>query len=116
MSELRQDPDRVPGRVLWVGGAHAVLVIVASVAVVVGLAFVWRGRVVSNPGGAWEERVPAGVSHVASAPYDRTSESEREARAAHERLSTYGWVDRANRRIHVPIDVATELYLQEGAP
>jgi hypothetical protein len=33
-----------------------------------------------------------------------------------ERLTTYGWADRANGTVHIPIDKAKELLLQRGLP
>jgi hypothetical protein len=116
MMDLRQDPDRVPGRMVLVGAVIVVITIIVSVLAVVALTYGWRGRLASNPQGAtWEGRVPTEVSHVESAIYARATDAERDANAARLRLSTYGWVDRGHERVHVPIDVAMDLILAQGA-
>jgi hypothetical protein len=112
MIDLHQDPDRVPGRVVLIGALVVIMTIVASALAVVALTEGWRGRLGSNPGGAsWESRVPAEVSHVEAAPFVRASDAERDAEEARLRLRSYGWVDRAHGRVHVPIDVAMDLLL-----
>jgi hypothetical protein len=113
MIELRQDPERVPGRTVLLGAVVVVATIVLSVLAVIALTEGWRGRLRSNPGdAAWESRVPARVGRVDSAIYARPTDAERDASAARQRLGSYGWVDRGGRRIHVPIDVAMELLLE----
>jgi hypothetical protein len=114
MMDLRQDPDRVPGRLVLAGGLVVIATIIVSVLAVVALTEGWRGRLASNPGDGWESRVPVEVSHVESGPYARPTDAERDASTAHRRLGSYGWVDRAHGRIHVPVDVAMDLMLAPG--
>jgi hypothetical protein len=113
MIELRQDPDRVPGRRMALSGLIVLAVIVGSVVVVVLLTLAWRGRLASNPGRGilWEERIPQDRSHVETAIFGRPTDAELDARAARQRLGSYGWVDPAHGRVHVPIDVAMDRYL-----
>jgi hypothetical protein len=50
---------------------------------------------------------------VQSNPADDLSILRRQEDAA---LVSYGWVDRANGVVHIPIDVAMQLVLKEGLP
>jgi hypothetical protein len=113
MMDLRQDPDRVPGRVVALGAVIVVATIILSVVVVLVLTEAWRGRISTSAGGASVGRVPSEVNHLESGPFDRRTDGERDALAARSRLGGYGWVDRARGRVHVPIDVAMELLLAE---
>lgn len=46
-----------------------------------------------------------------------TSQSLKDLHAhEHEQLSTYGWVDKQNGIVHIPIERAMELTLQQGLP
>ncbi len=112
--DVRQDPDRVPGRLVVVAAIVVVVTIAVSVVAVVLMTGELRGKLRSNPqGAAWEEHIPAQVGHVESAPFGDATDAEREALAAREHLASFGWVDRTRGRVHVPIDVAMDLYLQQ---
>jgi hypothetical protein len=37
-------------------------------------------------------------------------------RAKNQELTTYGWLDRKNGVVHIPIEQAMDLYLRQGAP
>lgn len=45
-----------------------------------------------------------------------TAEIEEHAREERQRLATYGWIDRQNGIVHVPIERAMALTLERGLP
>jgi hypothetical protein len=114
MIEIRQEPERVP-----------VQVILMSVVVVCGVMIAMSFVVLLLYRSSWFERggrtldkatrlqVPEQASQVESHVFRLQTAAERGAHAAHIRLQRYGWVDRSKRRVHLPLSVATELYLAE---
>jgi len=99
-------------KVLLVAGAALLLFTVATVAQWLAM----RG---------WEREprptVPAEVGRteigmVNQAPFEQDTRAETLRRRQRERLSTYGWVDRDARLIHVPVeDAMRQLLTEEGA-
>lgn len=55
---------------------------------------------------------PKGPQHLQVAPINRLLTLRRQAEA---RLHSYGWVDRSNRIVHIPIERAMELVARRNA-
>ena len=117
MKHPPQEPDVLPGRTVTGVGVGVVLATVAGVLIATGI-----GRCRSRQlGHAW---VPVPVPQITgdiNAVETRPFSVEAQGLAAHQReetrLHSYGWSDRAHQLVHVPIDVAIDLYLstQRGA-
>jgi hypothetical protein len=112
---MRQEPDRPNVAALaWIG--VAVLVVFAGCLIAVAL-FV-KGRTVAlAPTG--EPPPPATIRQaqigmVNQRPFGKEASNAEIQRRAHERLSSYGWVDRDAGIVHLPLDRALEL-VQSGA-
>jgi|GEM_PF-6301305 len=107
MNEIEQD-TQAPFRAPVVRSTVVVLgVILASVLVVLG-SLVWlRGHTHATERDAWR-RVPDQVSALELKGFV-TPPALAKDRA---RLRQFGWVDRKKHLVHVPIDVAMELYLK----
>jgi len=114
MIDVRQETDRIPGRPLgYIAAGVVASILLAAVVVIVieALApYTTRGLQTKMPGG-----IPRDVGHVEAFLYQVPTDAERQKAEALVRLSTWGWTDRAARRIHVPLTVATRLYLEELA-
>jgi hypothetical protein len=52
---------------------------------------------------------PSGVEDASL--FSTTVAGERRTRESRERLQTYGWVDRTRGIVHIPIEVAMQLYI-----
>ncbi len=110
MRHPAQEPDRVEGRLIVVVLAG---VIVASTVGVLGARWIERGR----GEGTRALSMPVEVNAIETRPFGDAAEGLEEHRAAEAWLSSYGWVDREAGLIHVPIDVAIDLYLaRQRAP
>lgn len=105
MIHIEQEPDRVPSRPIRVSVIVIAIAIAGSIGAVVLLAGPDLGEVV-RPRVAPPERIDTQVF-----PLETPAEHARFD--ADVRLHAYGWVDRAHGIVHVPLDVATDLYLQE---
>jgi hypothetical protein len=104
--DLRHERDAIPGRALAMvvaGGAVAILVAVIVVEMLGG------SVPIAGP------PPPRERSYVEAHEYRLETDAEQQRRAADAHLRSSGWIDRAHLRIHVPIDVATKLYLDEEA-
>jgi len=106
MIEIDQEDDVVPARpIRWSA-------IVVGVAIVLGIV---ATMLLEGPAPARvESAVQARPLRTEATPFQLPTEAEQLRAAAERRLDSYGWVDRANGTIHVPLDVAIEHYL-EGA-
>jgi len=111
MITIEQEPDRVPHRPLVTSAVVVLVAIAASVAVVILLAGRNLGLALDNIA-----TQPTPSARIETEPFAVETASERLQRAAVERLETWGWVDRTAGRIHVPLDVAIEIYLAEEQP
>jgi hypothetical protein len=105
---IEQDPDRVPRRLIRWSLIAIAVAIAASVGTVLLLAGPGLGETIGE--GA---PIAAPPPQLDSEPFHTDTAPERERRAAAERLAHYGWVDRRAGLIHVPLDVAIELFLAE---
>jgi hypothetical protein len=102
MTTIEQEPDIVPRRPLTV----AAIAIAVGIAVSAIVAVLLGGRYIPSRGD------PALAPRIDRELFEIPTGAERDARAAEARLRRYGWVDRERRIVHVPLDVATEMYLK----
>lgn len=106
MTRFEQEQDRVPiGKVAW---ATAFVVVVSAL-------FVGGAALLSTAparlGQPIQTTTAEEVNEIETHTFDQMTAAERQAIAARMRLSSYGWVDRERRIIHIPLEVATDLYL-----
>jgi hypothetical protein len=106
MTRIEQEPDAISGRALGKAGA----LIVAAMAICIPLTWLLADcgadpRVEESP-------PPSTAGRLELDLFSRTSmTSEQERRAARERATSWGWVDPQRRRVHVPLEIAIEIYL-----
>ena len=105
---IQQEPDRVPRGLVRVSAVAVAVAIAASVGAVLLL-----GRGGLGEMGRVDSRPPENLDVEL---FQLEAPGERMRRLGDDRLGRYGWVDRARGLVHVPLDVAIELYLQERAP
>ncbi|MBA3538628.1 MAG: hypothetical protein H0T79_03295 [Deltaproteobacteria bacterium] len=105
---IPSEPDHVRRRPLVQAAIVIVVSIIASILAVVLLA----GRQLGLAEGRLDppERIDTRV-------FQLETDAEAAVRASAKHLQSYGWVDKQRQRVHVPIEVALELYLkQEQSP
>lgn len=109
-----QEADVVPGRKLLVTGAGIVVAIIVCVLIAWGL-----GRCTATD---WSETrrtpaapIPLEVNAVETVVFMAEAQGLEGNLRAEEYLRSYGWVDPSAQIIHVPIEVAFELYLSRQA-
>jgi len=107
MIEIEQEPDRVPSRPIRASVIVIAIAIVCSIGAVVLLAGPDLGEVV-HPRVEPPERIDTQLF-----PLETPAEHARFD--ADVRLHAYGWADRSRGLVHIPLDVAAEIYLQEHA-
>jgi hypothetical protein len=116
MKHPPQEPEVLSGRALAGVGTGIVLILVVAVMIALAL-----GRCRSRElGHAWvPARVPqitGDINAIETRLFSIDAQGLEEHRREDTRLRGYGWIDRAHRIVHVPIDVAIELYLsQQGS-
>jgi len=105
---IEQEPDRVPRGLVRISAAAVAISIAASIGATLLL-----GRA-----GLYEARTPESPpsTHLDLRLFDLPTEAEQLWLRADARLQRYGWIDRSRGIVHVPLDVAIELYLGEQAP
>ena len=106
MIEIEQEPDRVPARPIRASVIIIAVAIAASIGAVVLL--VPDLGEVAHPDVDPPERIDTQVF-----PLETPAEHARFD--ADVRLHAYGWADRAHGLVHIPLDVAAEIYVQEHA-
>jgi hypothetical protein len=111
MIPIRQEPERIPRGLIRISAIAIAIAIAASVAVTVLLARGSLGEVMRP-----EALQAAPRARIDARLFTTEAEAERIWRLADERLRSYGWVDRGRGVVHVPLDLAAELYLEERAP
>ena len=113
MKHPPQEPDLVPSN-LVVAAILGVIVAIAIGCVVAQGVATWRTAALAGDPSAPAEQmqgIPAEVNAIETPPFSVGAEGLEEHRVAADWLSSYGWIDRGRRIIHVPIDVAFDLYL-----
>jgi hypothetical protein len=103
MIEIQQEPDKVPRGLIRLATIVAVLSILGSIGATVLLGRGTLGELV-----VVESKSPARIERQ---PFQVYTEWEVLDRSSMQRLRGYGWVDRSRGIVHVPLEVATELYL-----
>lgn len=107
MSIIEQEPDRVPPRLV----RRAALVLGVMIAGSVGATELLG----PNELGETDRLQDWRAAQIEIAPFQVRGAPEIAARRAALTLQQYGWVDRSRGLIHVPLDVAIEIYLAEPA-
>jgi hypothetical protein len=107
---LQQERDRVAGGRLLL----AVAAIVVSCVVGAGLVWLELGQRIGLPAGTGA--LPRGVPEVRQTLIDFDQSAARHRAAQRHQLETYGWVDREQGVIHIPIERAMQLEVQEATP
>jgi hypothetical protein len=97
MSTLHQERDDIAARPLLL----STVVVLAAIALSLGVVALLDGGRTTQI----DKQTPAASPFPSSQPI----------RSERDRLRPYGWVDRAHGVVHVPIDVAAKLYLEERA-
>ncbi len=102
------------------GSHHIGFPRVAKVALVLAIFLIGAGLLLSglldSPG---NPKIYSGLlqSKITPSPQVASGEALRDLRATEDAaLTTYGWVDRQNGVVHIPIDRAMDLLLQRGLP
>ena len=116
MKHPAQEPNAVPaGKVA--GTIIGVVVAIGIGGVVAYGIEVWRTDVLAGDPSAPAEQmrgVPPEVNAMETLPFSVEAQGLDSHRVAESWLSSYGWIDRDHRIVHVPIDVAIDLYLARG--
>ena len=107
---LVQEDDRInrAGLVTSLGAGTGV----AAVLLILALWLTRRTELDLRPTNRWpeaEERPRPAVVTVLGRPYDAPSPALRADERARQQLSSYGWVSREQRTVHIPIERAMEL-------
>lgn len=111
-----QEPNTVPAGAI----TGTIIGVIIAIAVGVLLAYgieTWRSHeLAGDPSAAAEQMsgVPPEVNAMETLPFSVEAQGLDSHRVAESYLSSYGWVDRDHRIVHVPIDVAFDLYLARG--
>jgi hypothetical protein len=107
----RQEPDLIASR-------PVLLVVVATVVLTaVGVAVAWLlevgqlGAIQGDAPPPRPPRIPTEVSAIETQIFARRAQGLEDNRAAERWLSSYGWIDREQGVVHIPIEAAIELYL-----
>jgi len=116
MKHPAQEPNAVPA------GAITGTIIGVAFAIAIGglVAYgieAWRtDELAGDPSAPAEQMrgVPAEVNAMETTPFTVEAQGLASHRVAESWLSSYGWIDREHRIVHVPIDVAFDLYLARG--
>ena len=87
-----------------------IVVVIAGLTGVARLTSAIRGHLVSR---AEPSAVREDVSQIEALTFARETAAERNMREQRTHLKSYGWVNRERGIVHVPVDVAMRLYLEE---
>jgi hypothetical protein len=118
MKHPPQEPEILSGRAL--AGVGIVAVLTTAVGVLIALSI---GRCRSHElGQAWvpapgQPPITGDINAIETRPFTVEAQGLDEHRREDLQLRGYGWTDRAHRIVHVPLDVAIDLYLspRQGA-
>jgi len=112
--KVTQEPDHVNQRVVLIVAAAATALTVIGVLIAWGL-LQWNVANLSTPAepvSARDLRVPEEVNATEMTLFDSLEGRSRRLEAP-ERLESYGFVDREQGRVHVPIRRAMQLYVEQ---
>lgn len=113
MKHPPQEPDIVPGRTVTGVGIGVVVAVVLSVVIALSIGKC-RSRQLGHvwvPPLAWPE-IKGDINAMETRLFSVEAQGLAEHQRAEARLHGYGWIDRSRRIVHVPIDVAIDLYLK----
>lgn len=110
MKHPAQENDVVPGRKIGLVGIGIIVATVVCALVAWGL-----GRNALSAG-ARVLGVPPNPAAIENAPYIVEAQGLALTKRSEAYLASYGWVDRDRGIVHIPIDVAMQLYLARHAP
>jgi hypothetical protein len=116
--DVEQEEDRVPGPRLARIGIGSV--VITAIAIVVGAALLGRdqGRVGGGPAalaGHPGAIAPPAIGMIEQTLLEDPPRGVDKRAAQEERLTSYGWVDRAHEVAHIPIGRAMDLVIDEAA-
>jgi hypothetical protein len=110
---MSHEPIDARAKPLWIGLAITLAACLVGVAATLWLLHEGRAHLRARPATpGWYRQPPIEVNEVEAAPFVHPTDAERGAELAQRRLRSYGWVDRTAQRVHVPIDVAFDIYLR----
>jgi hypothetical protein len=118
MKHPPQEPNAVPPN-LAVAAILGVIAAIAIGCVAANAIAAWRTAELHGDPRAPSERlrgvppevVPPGVNAMETLPFRVQAQGLESHRVAEAWLSSYGWVDRGRRILHVPIEVAFDVFL-----
>jgi len=116
MKHPPQEPESVPAGAI-IGAIIGVIVAIGIGGIVAYGIATWRtDELAGDPSAAAEQMrgVPPEVNAMETTPFSVEAQGPGSHRVAESHLSSYGWIDREHRIVHVPIDVAFDLYLARG--
>jgi hypothetical protein len=99
---------------IWLGVA-----MILSLGIVYGTFWFFEGQTVANDAATQQFPLAAGLEKEPPAPRLQVQPFKDVyllKQGQNERLESYGWVDKENGVVHIPIDRAMELTLQRGLP
>lgn len=121
MKHPPQEPNQVASN-LVVGAILGVIAAIGIGCVVAHAIATWRTAAQRSDPRAPSERmrgspvdVPPEVNAMETLPFRVEAQGLASHRIAEAWLSSYGWIDRGRRILHVPIDVAFDVYLAKRA-
>lgn len=106
MNELHQERDRLPRTIILV------IIVSGVVTTAVGVFVAWaitQSGPLPRPAADLREREE--VNELELRSFDEESAATEQWYRDGERLARYGWVDRSQGLVHLPIETAMELYL-----
>lgn len=112
------EPDAISGRLLWVGGA----VLVALVVVAVGVVFLLQPLLVSRQEAENPPPNPLAATYGRSEPpaprlqVDPALDIVEHRRREEQLLTTYGWVDEKAGVVRIPVARAIDILAERGLP
>lgn len=114
---VKQEEDVLPPRLIL----YVILAVIAFSLLLVGVSYaILRGREHAlRPSGSFPEQSLGPImerSNVHEELYGNVGRGQVEVRAGRESLEHFDWVDREQRIVRVPIDVAMELFVNSRGP
>lgn len=111
MTDKRQEPDQIPGKivVLVLGGA----VLIATMAVAVEALMLTRAERRTQLRSALP-RETTSVNGIQQRTFDKTPVATELKAAQLQKLASYGWVDRDRGVVHLPIERAIDLWIERS--